>query len=177
MGEAGYFGGMSTEARIGRPTLYTPEVVERLCELISSRREGLEDICDSEEGLPDSQTVYKWLGRYDEFGEKYARAREAQSEIYVQDMVKIASGVDERPEAINKARLRIDTLKWAASKLKPKKYGDSTILRGDKENPLDIGLAALLDSAGARRATLPAIEGEAIHEGNTGQLTRIAKPE
>ena len=33
-------------------------------------------------------------------------------------------------------RQRIDSRKWCASKLKPKKYGDRVSLAGDADNPL-----------------------------------------
>ena len=35
-------------------------------------------------------------------------------------------------------RLRVDSRKWIAAKLKPKKYGDRTTLAGDKENPVEV---------------------------------------
>ena len=38
--------------------------------------------------------------------------------------------------SVNHARLRIDTRKWYASKLKPKKYGDRIAVAGEPDNPL-----------------------------------------
>lgn len=149
---------VETAKRIGRPPNYTPEIVDKLCRRIATSHDGLEDICASDDDLPGASTVYEWLAIYDEFAEKYARARESQTEVYVQDMVKIAKNVEEKNEAINKAKLQIDTLKWAASKLKPKKYGDATIIRGDKDNPIQVALGSAVDVAVQRRQALPVID-------------------
>ena len=37
-------------------------------------------------------------------------------------------------------RQRIDARKWTAAKLRPKKYGDRTLVSGDAENPLQVGI-------------------------------------
>ena len=39
-------------------------------------------------------------------------------------MFDIADGVNEEAAAVAKARLRIDTRKWALSRMNPKKYGE-----------------------------------------------------
>ena len=44
-----------------------------------------------------------------------------------------------KPEHINRAKLRIDTRKWMAGKLRPKKYGDkleTTLEAGDSMSQL-----------------------------------------
>jgi hypothetical protein len=55
-----------------------------------------------------------------------ARAREQQVEHYVDQMISIADGVANCTDSaiVHAARLAIDTRKWAASKLLPRKYGD-----------------------------------------------------
>jgi hypothetical protein len=78
------------------------------------------------------------------FGQQYARAREAQAEYLVDEIVEIAddgtndymairdsegeiAGWRENGEYIQRSRLRVDARKWAASKLAPKKYGDKQV--------------------------------------------------
>src|SRR5262249_575504 len=53
---------------------------------------------------------------------RYARAREAQADKYFQEIVEIADAAT--PETVNVARLRVDSRKWAAARLAPKKYSD-----------------------------------------------------
>ena len=55
---------------------------------------------------------------------------EALAEVKACEDPKIASAL------VQAYRVKIDTRKWAMSKLAPKKYGDSLKLQGDKDNPL-----------------------------------------
>uniref|UniRef100_A0A2A4Z0S6 Uncharacterized protein n=1 Tax=OCS116 cluster bacterium TaxID=2030921 RepID=A0A2A4Z0S6_9PROT len=84
-----------------------------------------------------------------EFKEQYAHAREVQAEVLFDKVIEIADdgsndfykrNGQELPdhENIARSRLRVDARKWAAGKLKPKKYGDRTILAGDKDNPISM---------------------------------------
>jgi hypothetical protein len=81
-------------------------------------------------------TVFAWLGRHEEFAKQYARAKEESADALVEDMLAIADDglndtyVDENgiertmTDVIQRSKLRVDTRKWIASKLKPKKYGE-----------------------------------------------------
>ena len=92
-------------------------------------------ICASE-GMPVTSVVYNWLTVDKEFSDRYARAREQQAEHYLDEIIAISDDVtlDEiidgegnprtNHEAIQRSRLKVDTRKWAMSKLAPKKYGD-----------------------------------------------------
>ena len=91
-------------------------------------------IC-SDEGMPDRVTVYRWLQRHDAFRNEYARAREAMMDYYadlIRDIAFDDSGdffiEDGRTVAdharVQRARLKVDALKWIASKLAPRQYGD-----------------------------------------------------
>jgi len=50
------------------------------------------------------------------------RAREAQADKLFKECLEIADKAT--PENVNVARLQVDTRKWAAARLAPKKYGD-----------------------------------------------------
>jgi hypothetical protein len=81
--------------------------------------------------MPSYAKVMLWLDEkhpdfHSEFLERYAYARERQAEYFGDETKEIADNCEETPEAINKARLRIDQRKWFASKLAPKKYGDKS---------------------------------------------------
>src|SRR5262245_39231868 len=51
-----------------------------------------------------------------------SRAREAQADKFFKECIEIADAATQ--ENCNVARLRVDTRKWAAARLAPKKYGD-----------------------------------------------------
>ena len=68
---------------------------------------------------------------------KYVRAREAQGELYADQIIEIA----DNPEIpSDHKRLQIDARKWQASKLASKKYGDKIDLNhgGQPDNPLTV---------------------------------------
>jgi hypothetical protein len=83
-----------------------------------------------------------------EFAEQYAHARDSQADTLADEILDIADdgsndymGDDEtyNGDAVARSKLRVDARKWIASKLKPKKYGDKTLLGSDPENPLPPG--------------------------------------
>jgi hypothetical protein len=113
-------------------------LIDTICERIA-QGESLRSICKTDDkAMPGLSTVFTWLAEDAKFQEQYARARETQADVFADELVAIA---DEDPaliekdgqggitvlldsSAIQRQRLRIDTRKWVASKLKPKKYGD-----------------------------------------------------
>jgi len=87
--------------------------------------------------MPAMSTVFKWLREKEKFSEQYAIAKEECADALVEDMLDIADNqignvvnIDGKEvfavdgPAVAHGRLRVDTRKWAASKLKPKKYGE-----------------------------------------------------
>jgi hypothetical protein len=105
---------------MGRKVIHipTPELLESICEQIANGK-SLRRIC-SDAGMPSVSTVCNWLGEDAAFAKRYARAREQQSDHFVDEMVEIADNAEDA----QKARLQIDTRKWIASKMRPKVYGD-----------------------------------------------------
>jgi hypothetical protein len=73
------------------------------------------------DGMPSISTIFKWLHERAEFSQQYARAKEEAAELFSEDMLEIA---DSSSGDVQRDRLRVDTRKWIASKLKPKKFGD-----------------------------------------------------
>jgi hypothetical protein len=137
----------------GRPTIFTQHIANVICMRIAEG-ESLREIVKTE-GMPDRTTVYDWLLRDETFANQYTRAREEQADTLADEILAIA---DEDPEInyirdkhgnvvdikidsgyVAYQRQRIDSRKWIAMKLKPKKYGDKLALGGDAENPLELG--------------------------------------
>lgn len=122
---------------MSNPSGYSDELALRICERIVEG-ESLRAIC-REEGMPSQSMVFRWLEANQAFREQYARARDLQADTFADELTEIADnatndwmerngqedkGWQANGENIQRSRVRIDTRKWIASKLKPKKYGD-----------------------------------------------------
>ena len=118
----------------GRPTLYSLELAQRVCEKVATSTGSLEEILNSEEGLPCRDTIYSWLYKHQEFSDMYARAKVVQAERMIEELDAIASDKlyyedDKGNKRVDSGysqsqRLIADTRKWIACKLIPKVYGD-----------------------------------------------------
>jgi hypothetical protein len=122
----------------GRPSDYSAEIADTICNRLAGG-ESLRAIC-ADDGMPDRATVSRWLARYEEFRGLYWFARECQAECLVDEILEIARdssrdyvkkvGVDGKVtwvadrEHIVRCGLRIDTLKWTAARMAPRKYGN-----------------------------------------------------
>lgn len=115
-----------TKRKLGRPTDYTKDMADKICEKIANGR-SLRSIC-AEDGVPPMKTIYRWLEANEEFRHQYARAREKQADYFAEEIIEIADSAEAESAAVSKAKLQIDARKWAASKIAPKKYGDKTEL-------------------------------------------------
>ncbi len=108
----------------GRPTTYTEEIAAEVCKRIMDG-ESLKSICEDKH-MPVRSTVHLWLAdfKHKAFSDNYMKAKECQADTLADEMQYIADNARVDRDAVAKARLQIDTRKWVASKLKPKKYGD-----------------------------------------------------
>lgn len=119
---------------------FDQKIADEICERLA-KGQSLRKICGPERDdfIPGATTVFGWLDSIPAFAQQYARARELQAEHYADEMVEIADspnatvGATGEPEIRDPARdrLRVDTRKWIASKLLPKKYGDKIDVNHD----------------------------------------------
>lgn len=139
---------------MGRPSDYTSETAHLICSRLAEG-ESLRSIC-REDDMPDKSTVLRWLDAHPAFRDQYARAREVQADTLADEILEIADdarndwmqrnhGEDDpgwvaNGENIQRSRLRVDSRKWLASKLQPKKYGErlSTELTGANGGPIQV---------------------------------------
>jgi len=122
---------------MGRPSEYTEETAERICERLALG-ESLLAIC-RDDAMPGERTVYMWLAdseRYPQFVQRYAQARERQADTLAAQALEIADTCEDPA----KARLQVDTRKWMAGKLRPKVYGDriSQEVSGPGGGPIEV---------------------------------------
>ncbi len=132
----------------GRPSRYTPELAAVICERLAEG-ETLRSVC-RDKAMPDKATVLRWLGDKTkvDFRDQYAHARDMQADALFDEALEIADDVsgdwftdkDGRKvldhEHVQRSRLRVDTRKWAASKMAPKRYGDKLQHTGDGGGPI-----------------------------------------
>lgn len=120
-------------AETGRPSLYSQEYADSICDHIASGR-SLVSWCQ-EGDRPSYTSVMRWLDAHESFRENYARARQDQADFLAEEIVQIADdgsndtyltedGPKTNQDVIARSRLRVDARKWYASKLAPKKYGE-----------------------------------------------------
>lgn len=145
-------------------TLNRQKVMDEICDEIINGK-SLRAICTNSE-MPSVSTVMRWLSEDSDIQEQYTRAREAQADTIFDECLAIADKFDGseilEPEHIQRAKLRIDTRKWMAGKMRPKKYGDKHIIGGDAGlDPIEtkevgspaLKLAAYLDGIAKRSGT------------------------
>lgn len=117
--------------KVGRPTDYTQELADKICEQLSQGM-SLRSIC-LDDDMPSGVSIFAWLRKYPEFLKQYERAcderTESQQEIILDLGDKAIEHAEEAdPKASNAIvsayKLKSDNLKWSMSKMKPKKYGD-----------------------------------------------------
>jgi len=120
----------------GRPTAYSKELADSICDLMASGK-GLREICGNSD-MPGRTTILRWLDADEDFRSQYARARTHLMDFYAEEVLKIAfdeSGdilIDQDGDKskavanhvkVQRDRLKVDSLKWTMSKLAPRRYG------------------------------------------------------
>jgi hypothetical protein len=149
-------------AKTGRPSIYSDQLVETIC-LRIAEGESLNKICKDEK-MPDKATVFRWLVSDQIFCDKYARARELQAETQFDELIDI---VDQPPELsyvkdkdgndvevkfdssyVAWMKLRVDTRKWTAARMAPKKYGEhKQVEQQDDPSVIDVEVKKMMNVA------------------------------
>lgn len=144
---------------MGQHPSNTLEMGIRVCEAISESQMGIKKLCLENDWMPSATTIKKWVREdakenetdKEGFATLYARAKDEQADSLVEEMLDIADdktkdtvstefGESGNAVAVARARLQIDTRKFIAAKLKPKKYGDKLDLTslGEKINQVPV---------------------------------------
>jgi hypothetical protein len=136
---------------MARPSDYTPEIGIAICVELADGK-SLRTVCRME-GMPCTKTIFNWFRAHPEFLAMYTRAKEESADADAEDIKDIADdgrndwmacndpdnpGYKLNGEHVQRSRLRVDTRKWLASKLKPKKFGDKLELGGPDGGPLQV---------------------------------------
>jgi hypothetical protein len=136
--------------QLPKPKHFTQEIADIICERLIEG-ESLAEIC-RDASMPKRFHVFNWLNEVSSFADEYARARILQADTYA-DQIKLIAEDGRRDyvqtadgrlvpdhDHISRSRLQVDTLKWIAARMVPKKYGDrvTTSLVGANDGPVEI---------------------------------------
>ena len=121
----------------GRPVEYDPEIADTICKMVAVGT-GI-DVIGRMKKFPCTDTIYRWIERYPEFSESYARANLQKAHIYADQTVKIADTpeIGERRKVkadgtieittgdnVERSKLKVASRQWLCGKLNPAVYGD-----------------------------------------------------
>jgi hypothetical protein len=118
----------------------------------------------TDDNLPDTTTLFKWLGENSNLSQRYAHALRSRADFWADEILRIAyktnldyyidkeGSINVIGEAVQRSRVKIDTLKWLMAKVHPNKYGDKinhelTGLNGGAIKVEAIDYSQLSDSA------------------------------
>ena len=144
----------------GRPSLYSQEIAEQICDELSENAEGLDSICARRPDFPEPRTIFRWRRKHEEFRQMYARAREDQAQLLADQIFTIADTTEPgevvtiKPDGEERKiadmtehrKIRIDARKFLAMKLLPRIYGDKL----DVNHSVSDSLAERLENARKR---------------------------
>ena len=108
----------------GRPSAWNQELEDKVIDMLSEY--SMVYTC-KQLGI-SRQTIYTWIDTRDGFLDKYARATSERADYKAEEIDRIAYDVLDGRYDPNSGRVAIDALKWTASKLKPKAYGDRQVI-------------------------------------------------
>jgi hypothetical protein len=128
---------------------YDPAVVEVILERLA-QGDGLATIC-REPGMPPESSFRYWVvDDVNGLAARYARARDVGTDARAEaipEKAREARGMD--AAGVQAVRLEIDSIKWVAAKLAPKRYGDHLHVEGEitHHHYLHLEYDALLEKA------------------------------
>lgn len=106
----------------------TDDLFETICEEIESTHKGLVTICKAHGS--SAAAFYSLIDKNEDKADRYARAKSRQADYLAELILEVSfdDNDDEKPfvgvNHIQRDRLKADSLKFIAAKLKPQKYGD-----------------------------------------------------
>jgi len=142
--------GKAANNPLGRPQVYNDMIGAHICREITKGR-TITSIC-KDKNVPSIPTVFNWLNKLhpnfkEDFYKSYIIAREIQAEVLADEIKDIADdGSNDTYEIVNpktgqietktnfdhikRSALRVESRKWLAAHLLPRKYSDRVQLTG-----------------------------------------------
>ena len=112
-------------------------IMAELCARVADG-ESVAQICESLR-MPSRASLYEWIHDDVVFADMFKRAYSERGEKFAEETTLLADEAREAPPELTSAyKLAVETRRWVASRLIPKKYGDRVALVGDSENPVAV---------------------------------------
>lgn len=127
--------------KIGRPSIKTPELIDEICARIAEGRSLLS--ISKDEDMPAHSAIWRWMGEDEVFKDKYARAIQTRAINHAEELTETIRQAKSGELPPDVARVAIDGMKWVASRLLPKVYGDKQIVEANVTHTHQLHLDAL----------------------------------
>lgn len=105
----------------------TDDLMTAICEQIAAGKSLRSQLADFD---ITNGTFFRAVEANAQWAEQYARAREAQADTLADEIVDIADDARSDDDPASR-RLRVEARKWVAAKLRPKRWGDRTVVEHD----------------------------------------------
>lgn len=127
--------------KMGRPSLRTPELIDEICLRIAAGRSLIS--ISKDEDMPDHATIWRWIHAEEDFRDRYARAIQSRAIHHAEEISETIQQVKRGDIPPDVGRVTIDGMKWVASRLLPKVYGDKQIVEANVTHTHQLHLDAL----------------------------------
>lgn len=127
--------------KMGRPSLRTPELIDEICLRIAAGRSLIS--ISKDEDMPDHATIWRWIHAEEDFRDRYARAIQSRAIHHAEEISETIQQVKRGEIPPDVGRVTIDGMKWVASRLLPKVYGDKQIVEANVTHTHQLHLDAL----------------------------------
>jgi hypothetical protein len=133
---------------------YSPVIISLIAEKIT---EGMSLMRACEEVGVKYSLVCAWRLAYEEAKAALEQARKDRAEV-------LAERALEKAEKSKRPYLEVETLKWAAEKGNPEKFGNQTTIKGDKNAPITFVLDTGIRRSGDTGFTSPGVIAPVVEE-------------
>lgn len=119
------------KGNLGRPSTYSHEIGEEICGWIAAGK-SVNKYCQHF-GLDNAQ-IYRWLRMNEDFSRAYGQAHLDRADLLADQVLDMLDDIDPENITLEKlalAKLKVETRKWMAAKLKPGKWGEQKTVRLD----------------------------------------------
>ncbi len=133
----------SEQKKIGRPSSYTEEMGDYICSVVQNSVHGIDYLSARDDKLPSASTIRGWLygeknkAKIVSFGDKYARAKAKQSHNMSDEIIRVCYETPLSRDETERAKLKVDALKWCAARLLPKVYSDNPKNFEEEKKPIE----------------------------------------
>lgn len=126
-----------------------------ICRRVARGQSMLSILTEGDRTLPSYDTALSWLTDYPDFADAYSKAQRARSDVLFEEALVISddarndwmaryggenAGYALNGENIARSKLRVETRRWAASKLNPARYGEKTTIEGSDTKPVVVAV-------------------------------------